>query len=137
MKKTLLNLVVLAAVVAMTQLPVLAEQTQPAPQNFFDKMRGNMEQNMQKHDNDMSNKLNLSKEQKEQAKKIREEGRAKIAPIMQQMHALRQQADKAREENMAKFEAILTPQQKIQFQQIKKEMQAKRDQRKNSCGPKS
>ena len=137
MKKSLLNLVVLTAVVAMTQLPVLAEQTQPTSPNFFDKMHGNMEEKMQKHENEMNNKLNLSKEQKEQAKKIREEGRTKLAPIMQQMHTLRQQADTVRNENMAKFEAILTPQQKIQFQQIKKEMQEKREQRKNSCGPRS
>lgn len=57
-------------------------------------------------------KLHLTKEQKERAKEIREEGREKLKPIMEEMKALRKKADEIRKDNMEEFEKILTPEQR-------------------------
>lgn len=60
----------------------------------------------------LEERLNLTDEQKEKAKAIREEGREKLKPIMKEMKELREKADKIRKENMKEFEDILTPEQK-------------------------
>lgn len=69
----------------------------------------------------LGKKLNLTAEQKAQAKQIREDGRAKIKPLMEQMRETRRQVDAIRQENMQAFEKILTAEQKAQFEQIKAE----------------
>ena len=66
----------------------------------------------------LAKKLNLSDEQKEQAKKIREDGREKMKKMHEQMQELRK-------ENMAEFEKILTPEQKAEFDKIKSEHKKK------------
>lgn len=62
--------------------------------------------------------LGLSDEQVTQAEKIREDGRAKMEPLMEQMMKLRGQIDQERRANMQEFEKILTPEQKQKFQDI-------------------
>lgn len=69
----------------------------------------------------LSKELNLTDEQKAQAKKIREEGKEKIEPLMKEMKKLRAKIDETRKENMKEFEKILTPEQKNQFEKIKAE----------------
>lgn len=69
----------------------------------------------------LSKELNLTDEQKAQAKKIREEGKEKIKPLMKEMKELREKIDEARKENMKEFENILTAEQKAQFEKIKAE----------------
>lgn len=70
---------------------------------------------------DLAKKLNLTDEQKEQADKIREEGRKKMEPLMKEKKELRKKMDKLRKENMEDFEEILTPEQKAEFAKIKEE----------------
>ena len=67
---------------------------------------------------DLVKKLNLTEEQKEQAEKIREDGREKMKKMHKQMQELRK-------ENMAEFEKILTPEQKAEFEKIKAEHKEK------------
>lgn len=56
--------------------------------------------------------LGLTKEQQEQAEKIRKEGREKLKPLFEEMKDIREKMDKLREDNMLEFEKILTPEQK-------------------------
>ena len=51
----------------------------------------------------------LTKEQQEQAEKIRKEGREKLKPLFEEMKDIREKMDKLREDNMLEFEKILTP----------------------------
>lgn len=64
----------------------------------------------------LASDLGLTEEQIAKADKIREEGRAKIAPLMDQMKDLRQKIDQERRANMEDFEKILTPEQKSRFE---------------------
>ena len=63
--------------------------------------------------------LKLTPEQKEKAKEVRENGRKKIEPLMEDMRDIRKKMDEVRKENMAEFEKILTPEQKSEFEKIK------------------
>jgi len=64
--------------------------------------------------------LNLTDEQQQQAKQIREEGRKEIEPLMKEMKELRKKMDAKRRANMEEFEKILTPEQKAKFEEMKK-----------------
>ncbi|MBR5154460.1 MAG: hypothetical protein IKW58_01910 [Alphaproteobacteria bacterium] len=69
----------------------------------------------------LSKDLNLTKEQEEKAKLLREDGHRKIEPLLKQMKEIRKQMDELRKENMAEFEKILTQEQLEKFNQIKEE----------------
>lgn len=68
----------------------------------------------------LEDKLNLTEEQKEQARKIHEKGMNEVKPILDEMRALREKADKLREENLAEFKAILTEEQLKIFESLPK-----------------
>ena len=67
----------------------------------------------------LSEKLSLTDEQKAQADKIREEGREKMKPLIDEQRALREKMDAVRKANMEEFEKILTPEQKKVFDEMK------------------
>lgn len=67
----------------------------------------------------LARELSLTEEQKEEYRKINQESREKIKPLMDQIQKIRQ-------ENMEAFEKILTPEQKEQFSKMKAEKKAKR-----------
>ena len=85
----------------------------PRPHKFDKK-------DMKKFEERMAEKLNLTEEQKAQAEKINDEGREKMKPLMDQMKEIRKQMDEIRQDNMEQFEAILTPEQKTAFDNMKK-----------------
>lgn len=68
----------------------------------------------------MADDLDLSKEQREEAAKIRQEGRDKIKPLMDEMKDIREKIDAERRANMEEFEKILTPEQQEKFDKMKK-----------------
>lgn len=76
---------------------------------------------MQERADKFADELGLSSEQKEQAKKIHEEGRKEVEPLMKEMKELRKKMDALREKNMKAFEDILTPEQKDKLEKIKSE----------------
>ena len=53
---------------------------------------------MKKHEEMFAEKLGLSKEQKEKAKELRQEGRKKMEPLMKQKKELYEKMDKVRKE---------------------------------------
>lgn len=69
----------------------------------------------------LAKKLDLTPEQQELAKKLNENSRKKIEPLMDEMRKTREEMDKIRRDNMAEFEKILTPEQKTKFDNMKKE----------------
>ena len=73
----------------------------------------------------LADKLGLDKKQREQAKKIREDGHKKVKPLMKEMKELREKMDKLRKQNMEEFEKILTPEQKNKFSEMKEKMKEK------------
>ncbi|MFA6989053.1 MAG: hypothetical protein WC197_03190 [Candidatus Gastranaerophilaceae bacterium] len=108
MKKTAFNLLAIAGIVTIMQIPVLAQtssttDTAGCPPCKIQKHH----YDMQKHGEFLTKKLNLSPTQQQQWKTIREEEIAKLKAI--------------KEESFKKLEAILTPAQKTQLQQLKKE----------------
>ncbi len=64
--------------------------------------------------------LNLSEEQQQKAKEIRENGKKEIEPLMKEMKDVREKMDAKRRTNMQEFENILTPEQKAKFEELKK-----------------
>ena len=68
----------------------------------------------QKAEDNLAKKLKLTDEQKEQARKIHKEGREQMKEMHEKMQELRKS-------NMEEFEKILTPEQKAEFDKIKKE----------------
>jgi len=75
--------------------------------------------------NPLEDKLGLSDEQKEQAKKIHEQGRKEIEPLLDEMKALREKMDAVRKKNMEEFEKILTPEQKTKLEEMKTQIDEK------------
>ena len=67
----------------------------------------------------LAKRLNLTEDQKQQAEKIREEGRKKMEPLMNERKLLREEMEQVRKENMEEFEKILTPEQKKIFDEMK------------------
>ena len=55
----------------------------------------------------------------ELAKKIHEQGREKMKPLMEEGKVLHEKMNKVRKENMAEFEKILTDEQKENFEKMK------------------
>ncbi|MCQ2741032.1 MAG: hypothetical protein MJ210_02820, partial [Alphaproteobacteria bacterium] len=53
------------------------------------------------------------------ADKIREDGRKKMEPLMEEKKQLHEKMDAVRKANMEEFEKILTPEQKQKFESIK------------------
>lgn len=64
-------------------------------------------------------KLNLSEEQKEKARDIREGGMKEIEPYRSQMRELRNKMNEIRKANMEKFSKILTNEQKAKMENMK------------------
>ncbi len=79
------------------------------------------EQRMEQMENKLAQELELTAEQRVQAKKIHQEGRKKVKPLMDEMKNIRKKIDDLRQENMKEFETILTPEQKAKFEKIKAE----------------
>ncbi len=71
------------------------------------------------HGKKLAEKLGLTEEQQKKAEEIRKADFEKMKPLMEEMKKLREKMDKMREENMKSFESILTPEQKIKFEEIK------------------
>ncbi|MBQ8870468.1 MAG: hypothetical protein IJ019_03735 [Alphaproteobacteria bacterium] len=69
---------------------------------------------------EMATNLDLTQEQQEQAKQIREKGQEEIKPLMNQMKELRKKLDEKRKANMEEFEKILNADQKKKFEEMKK-----------------
>ena len=95
--------------------PVSVEQTKEF------NLKHHPKHNFQKISQKLSQELNLTEEQQEQAKKIRQDGHEKIKPLLKQMKEIRKQMDELRKENMVEFEKILTPKQLEKFNKIKEE----------------
>lgn len=68
---------------------------------------------------DLAAKLKLTDEQKALADKIREDGRLKMEPLMQERRTLHEKMETLRKQNMEEFEKILTPEQKEMFARLK------------------
>lgn len=119
MKKWLYS--VCAAAVMLGAANVYAQEKKPMPP--ADGLRH--EQRMEKMENKLADELGLTEQQREQAKKIHEEGRAQVKPLMEDMKNLREKMDKLRQENMKEFEDILTAEQKTKFEKIKAERHEK------------
>ena len=81
----------------------------------FDKIKEHHEKISQK----IAEELGLSDEQKEQADKIRQDGRAKMKPLMEERKVLREKMNDVRKANMEEFEKILTEEQKTKFEAMK------------------
>ena len=82
----------------------------------------------------LEDKLSLTDEQKEEAKKIHEQGRKEIEPLMKEMKDLRDKMDAVRKKNMEEFEKILTPEQKTKLDQMKTKMEEKMKEFKDKHG---
>lgn len=125
-KKLLLTSV--AVIFAMSQFNAMANDNKPIhnqtkPAQIEQKMEHgkNHLPNFEKREQKLAEELNLSDEQKEMAKKIREDGHKKAEPLMKQMKEIRTQLDNLRKENMKEFEKILTKEQLDKFEKIKEE----------------
>ncbi len=71
------------------------------------------------HGKKLAEKLGLTAEQQKKAEEIRKADFEKMKPLMEEMKKLREKMDEMRKENMKSFEAILTPEQKTKFEEIK------------------
>jgi len=123
-----------------------------AEEKSFDAEHKNVKERFKQNKEELRQRLNLTTEQQEKAKQIRENARPVIKPLFEQIHqkkqeirelrqsgatreelqpkideikSLRQKADALRKENMQKFEAILTPEQKAEFNKFKEEKKQK------------
>ncbi|HSA06727.1 MAG TPA: Spy/CpxP family protein refolding chaperone [Candidatus Gastranaerophilales bacterium] len=123
----------------------------------YGKMKQEHKEKFKEKKDEIQNRLNLTEEQKAQAKKFHEEARPEIKPVVEKIKAKRQEiiemkksgasqeqlkakmeemkplideANRIREKNAQKFESILTPEQKVEFQKIKEEVKQKREQMK-------
>jgi Spy/CpxP family protein refolding chaperone len=118
MKKTFLSILLSATIIssgafcANAQTPDMPEQPKIEHKMDFEKMHQKMQQKI-------AEDLGLSAEQQEQAKAIHEKGKAEIEPLMKEMKALRAKMDEKRRANMEEFEQILTPDQKVKFEELK------------------
>ena len=106
---------------AMENKPLLSMEEKHHIENIEKRMPPKPEEMEAK----LADKLKLDDAQRVQAKKIREEGRKKVKPLMKEMKEIREKMDKLRQENMEEFEKILTPEQKNKFSELKKEMKEK------------
>lgn len=72
-------------------------------------------------DEQLAKQLDLTQEQQDKAKQINKNGRDQMETLMKQMKELRQKMDEVRGKNMLEFEAILTPAQKVRWEDLKME----------------
>jgi len=117
MKKILLP-TVCAAVLMMGSFGVCAQEAPegtPMPPAHEMKMPPRPEDMAKK----LAEELNLTAEQRASADKIREDGRAKMKPLMEERKALHEKMEAMRKANMEEFEKILTDEQKSKFEEIK------------------
>ena len=112
--KKLILMVVCTSIFTVGGLNVYAHQPLP-----MEKMPPRHEMKM-KGPKDFAKELGLTDEQKLLAEKVREEGRKKMEPLMQERKVLHDKMETIRKENMAEFEKILTPEQKEKFEDIRK-----------------
>ena len=153
MKKTLVSLTAAMLIMSAGNYAYAKEP----PYMHGEKNRNtNMEQkreHMQKMQDEIRQRLNLTAEQQEKAKQMRMENREMMKPLMHKMHqkwqeikklkeagasqeelqakkeeikALREQTNTIRKEHMQKFESILTPEQKTEFKKFREEMKQKK-----------
>ncbi|MBE6447850.1 MAG: hypothetical protein E7018_00930 [Alphaproteobacteria bacterium] len=120
MKKLYPTIICASVLMLCSGVSIANEPKHPTPEKRIE--------HMQKMEQDLAKKLNLTEEQKAKAKQIREDGRAKMKEHHRQMEELRKQ-------NMADFENILTPEQKENFAKIKAEHKAKVKEHKGKRGP--
>ena len=104
-----------------TTLPSLENKAPSLEQTKEDFKKFDHKAHFEKMSQKLSTELNLTKEQQEKAKLLREEGHKKIEQLLKQMKELRKQMYELRKENMAEFEKILTQEQLEKFNQIKEE----------------
>lgn len=119
MKKWLYS--VCAAAIMLGAAGAYAQEKKPVPPAE----RPHHEQRMEQMEDKLAQELGLTAEQQVQAKKIHQEGRKKVKPLMDEMKDIRKKMDELRQENMKEFEAILTPDQKAKFEKIKAERHEK------------
>lgn len=115
-----------------------AEQTKVCPKkppktNLDDRLNLTKEQRQKAHDLRMQGHKKIKptmekmKTKKEEIKKIKssniseEKKQKQIEPLKNDLRKLKAEAKKIREENMKQFEAILTAEQKAEFEKIKQE----------------
>lgn len=119
MKKWLYS--VCAAAIMLGAAGAYAQEKKPVPPAEGPRH----EQRMEQMENKLAQELGLTAEQQAQARKIHQEGRKKVKPLMDEMKDIRKKMDDLRQENMKEFEAILTPEQKAKFEKIKTERHEK------------
>ena len=105
-------------------LPPQHHEEMPLPHGKFAPRPHMIREKAMRHHERFAQELGLSEEQKAEAKKIREAGREKVGPLMEEMKQLRQKMDELRKQNMEEFEKILTPEQKTKLEQIKTDKKA-------------
>lgn len=123
MNKLSLSVLCAAMLTCGSALAQTHDDMPPPPPEHNEKQ---MEAHHEKMENKLADKLNLSQEQRSQAKEMRQTARKKIKPLMEDMKKIREQIDAIRKENMQAFEKLLTPEQKKQFDEIKAERKAHR-----------
>lgn len=105
MNKFMMSLLCGCAIICAAQTVRAKEDMPPPPPQM---------ELMHKNKPDLAKRLNLSEEQKEKAEAVRLKGREQMKEMHKKMQELRKN-------NMAEFEKILTPEQKTEFDKIKKE----------------
>ncbi len=105
MNKFMMSLLCGCAIICAAQTVSAKEDMPPPPPQM---------ELMHKNKPDLAKRLNLSEEQKEKAEAVRLKGREQMKEMHKKMQELRKN-------NMAEFEKILTPEQKTEFDKIKKE----------------
>lgn len=96
-----------------------------ASENIKKEMEGNKPQHEMRMQETLAEKLKLTPEQREQAKKIHEDGRNKMKPLIKERKELHEKMNNLRRENMEEFNKILNDEQKKQFEEIKAEHKKK------------
>ena len=124
MKKILLSAVCATVLTFGTfgaQAQSASEDMPPPPPHEMnmEKIQKKMEKIHEEMSKKLADDLGLSDEQKAQAEKIREDGHAKMKPLMEERRVLHEKMDNLRKANMEEFEKILTPEQKSKFEEIK------------------
>ncbi len=77
------------------------------------------------HQKKLAEDLDLSAEQQAKAEAIRKADFERMKPLIEEMKALREKMDNMRKENLEAFKEILTPEQKVKFEKIIAEHEAK------------
>lgn len=81
----------------------------------------------------LADRLKLTDEQRKAVQERRQADREQLKPLFDQMKDIRTKIDEIRRSNMEAFEAILTPEQKAEFDKIKAERKAHHMERKKNA----